>query len=154
MQWGMQVLPPACHFSGPSSTSPSPSPASSLRCGGRGGSSNWTHEENKLFEYALALFDKDSSDRWLRIASMVPGKTVGEVMKHYQDLEDDVNDIEAGLIPIPGYRTNPAFSLEWVDEGGFGIAMKPSLGLGGKKMGSRPENERRKGVPWTEKEHR
>ncbi|MFS8007833.1 putative transcription factor MYB-HB-like family [Helianthus anomalus] len=39
----------------------------------------WSHVENKLFENALAKFDKDAPDRWQRVAEMVPGKTVADV---------------------------------------------------------------------------
>ncbi|XP_058099592.1 transcription factor DIVARICATA-like isoform X2 [Magnolia sinica] len=87
---------------------------------------NWTSEENKLFEEALAIFDKETHDRWQKIAARIPGKTVHEVKKHYKDLEDDVSVIEAGLIPIPG----------------------------AKRSAGRPDQERKKGVPWTEEEHR
>ena len=46
----------------------------------------WTPEENKRFENALALYDKDTPDRWMKVAAMVPGKTVGDVMKQYREL--------------------------------------------------------------------
>lgn len=111
----------------------------------------WTPEENKQFEKALALFDKDTPDKWHRVAAMVPGKTVGDVMKHYRELEEDVSDIEAGLFPIPGYESS-SFTLEWVSGGDEGNL----YGTCGKRgTSTRPsEQERRKGVPWTEEEHR
>lgn len=113
----------------------------------------WTHEENKIFENALAHYDRDTTDRWHRVAAMIPGKTVADVMKHYKDLEDDVSDIEAGLIPIPGYRTS--FTLEWVNHrSGFDGLKQSCGGAGGRRGGARPEQERKKGVPWTEEEHR
>ena len=115
---------------------------------------NWTLEENKQFENALALYDKDTPDRWLRIAATIPGKTVGDVMKQYRELEEDVSDIEAGLIPIPGYGSN-SFTLEWVNNQGFGD-LKQFYSVGGKRGAStRPsDQERKKGIPWTEEEHR
>ncbi|KAF2288556.1 hypothetical protein GH714_008520 [Hevea brasiliensis] len=73
----------------------------------------WTPEENKQFENALALYDKDEPDRWQKVAAVIPGKTVGDVIKQYRELEEDVSDIEAGLIPIPGYSSSDAFTLEW-----------------------------------------
>ncbi|XP_077238760.1 transcription factor DIVARICATA-like [Tasmannia lanceolata] len=106
---------------------------------------NWSHEENKLFEYALAVHDTDTPDRWHKIALKIPGKTVMDVIKHYKNLEEDVSDIEAGLIPVPGYRTS-SFTLEWVN--------KPPYAIGGKRSSARPDQERKKGVPWTEDEHR
>ncbi|XP_059653142.1 protein NLP7-like isoform X2 [Cornus florida] len=51
----------------------------------------WTPQENKQFERALTLFDKDAPDGWYYIAAMIPGKTVSDVMKQYRELEKDVN---------------------------------------------------------------
>lgn len=114
----------------------------------------WTHEENKQFENALALYDKDTPDRFLKVAAMIPGKTVGDVMKQYRELEEDVSDIEAGLIPIPGY-SNDSFTLEWVNSQGFD-GFKQYYSVGGRRgTSTRPsDQERKKGVPWTEEEHR
>ncbi|OVA06470.1 SANT/Myb domain [Macleaya cordata] len=108
----------------------------------------WTHDENKLFESALAIHDKETPDRWQKIAAMIPGKTVMDVIKQYKELLDDVSHIEAGLIPIPGYTTS-SFTLEWVNN-------HRGFGSGGKRSSSgRPtDQERKKGVPWTEEEHR
>ncbi|KAK4418962.1 Transcription factor DIVARICATA [Sesamum alatum] len=114
----------------------------------------WTPEENKRFENALALFDKDTPDRWHNVASMIPGKTVSDVIKQYRELVEDVSDIEAGLIPIPGY-TNNSFTLEWVSNHGYD-GFKQLYGPGGKRNSSTrcSDHERKKGVPWTEEEHR
>ncbi|KAF4353337.1 hypothetical protein F8388_015748 [Cannabis sativa] len=116
----------------------------------------WTPEENKRFENALAVYDKDTPDRWVKVAEMIPGKTVGDVMKQYRELEEDVSDIEAGLIPIPGYSTTTnSFTLEWVNNQGF-EGLKQFYSVGGKRgANTRPsDQERKKGVPWTEEEHR
>lgn len=118
----------------------------------------WTPEENKRFENALALFDKDTPDRWYNVAAMIPGKTVNDVINQYRELVDDISDIEAGLIPIPGYGSN-SFTLEWLtNQGGGGgyDGLKQFYGPGGKRNSSaRPsDHERKKGVPWTEEEHR
>ncbi|KDP24483.1 hypothetical protein JCGZ_25047 [Jatropha curcas] len=117
----------------------------------------WTPEENKRFENALALYDRDDPDRWHKVASVIPGKTVGDIIKHYRELEEDVSDIEAGLIPIPGYSSD-SFTLEWVNnhiDHSFG-EFKHFYTPGGKRTtATRPcEQERKKGVPWTEEEHR
>jgi hypothetical protein len=106
-----------------------------------------------MFENALALYDKESPDRWHQVAAMIPGKTAGDVMKQYMELEVDVNNIEAGLVPIPGYTTS-AFTLDWVNSHGYD-GFRQSYGIGGKRSSAtRPENERKKGVPWTEEEHK
>ncbi|CAK9179749.1 unnamed protein product [Ilex paraguariensis] len=116
--------------------------------------SKWTVEENKQFENALALFDKDTPDRWYNVAAMIPGKTVNDVIKQYRELEEDVSDIEAGLVPIPGYTTS-SFTLEWVNDQGFD-GLRQFYGPGGKRDSSTraSDHERKKGVPWTEEEHR
>lgn len=115
----------------------------------------WTPEENKCFENALALYDKDTPDRWFKVAAMIPGKTVGDVIKQYRELEEDVSDIEAGLIPIPGYTTD-SFTLEWVNDSQGFDGFRHYFTPGGKRgTGTRPsDQERKKGVPWTEEEHR
>lgn len=116
----------------------------------------WTPEENKQFEKALAFFDKDTPDRWYNVARMIPGKTVDDVIKQYKELEEDVSDIEAGLIPIPGYDRN-SFTLEWVnnDHQSFD-GLNQFYGSCGKRGFSNrgSDHERKKGVPWTEEEHR
>ncbi|XP_051130708.1 transcription factor DIVARICATA-like [Andrographis paniculata] len=119
----------------------------------------WTPDENKRFENALAVFDKDTPDRWHNVASMIPGKTVGDVIKQYRELVDDVSDIEAGLIPVPGYSNN-SFTLEWVTSHGYDslkhIYAAAAAAAGGRRNpASRcSDHERKKGVPWTEEEHR
>lgn len=57
----------------------------------------WSLEENKKIEIALAFFDKNTPDRWSKVASTIPGKIVSDVLKKYRELEEDVSDIEAGL---------------------------------------------------------
>lgn len=116
----------------------------------------WTHAENKQFEDALAVYDKDTPDRWQKVAELIPGKTVKDVIRQYKELEDDVSKIEAGLLPIPirEYTTSSPFTLELVNHlnahsfdgfrHGFAAAAKRRT----------PDQERKKGVPWTEEEHR
>ncbi|KAJ4885808.1 Duplicated homeodomain-like superfamily protein [Raphanus sativus] len=106
-------------------------------------SSVWTKEENKMFERALAMYPEDSPDRWFNIASMIPGKTVFDVMKQYSKLEEDVSDIEAGRVPVPGYPS--ATSPLWLDQDT--CRRRPSWGRGS-------DHDRKKGVPWTKEEHR
>lgn len=69
--------------------------------------SSWTSHQNKLFEKALAQFDRDTPDRWQNIARAVGGgKTVEEVKKHYEVLLEDLQRIESGRVPIPNYMKN------------------------------------------------
>ncbi|XP_031111315.1 transcription factor DIVARICATA-like [Ipomoea triloba] len=128
-------------------------------------STKWTPAENKAFENALALYDKDTPDRWEKVAEMVPGKTVGDVIRQYKELEDDVSSIEAGLmdLPVPVYASSSSslspspFTLDWGNSRGFDAPRQGFAGAGGGKRPSAnrtPEQERKKGVPWTEEEHR
>ncbi|KDP38508.1 hypothetical protein JCGZ_04433 [Jatropha curcas] len=66
--------------------------------------SSWTPKQNKLFENALAIYDRDTPDRWHNLARAVGGKTVEEVKRHYELLVEDVRQIEAGQVPLPNYR--------------------------------------------------
>ncbi|GMG98319.1 hypothetical protein Nepgr_000159 [Nepenthes gracilis] len=146
MNWGMmEVLSPASSYLS----------KASWRLDEGKGTTKWTLAENKMFENALAVYDKDTPDRWLKVASMIPGKTVGDVIKQYKDLEDDVSNIEAGLVPIPGYNySSSPFTLEWVKQDDYG-GYKQACSHGGKRGSARPsEQERKKGVPWTEEEHK
>ncbi|CAN0861796.1 Transcription factor RADIALIS [Linum grandiflorum] len=66
-------------------------------------SSSWTPKQNKMFEKALALFDKDTPDRWQNVGRAV-GKSADEVKSHYELLISDVREIESGRVPFPNYR--------------------------------------------------
>lgn len=110
----------------------------------QGHSTKWTKEENKKFESALAIFDEKTPNRWFKVAAMIPGKSVYDVINQYKELVADVSDIEAGLVPIPGYLAS-SFTLELADHRGFDVY---------RKRGRTCDQERKKGVPWTEEEHR
>lgn len=69
--------------------------------------SAWTPKQNKLFEKALAKYDKDTPDRWQNVAKAVGGKSVDEVKKHYEILLEDLRHIESGHVPIPNYKSTP-----------------------------------------------
>jgi hypothetical protein len=62
-------------------------------------SAGWTHWQNKQFECALAVYDKDTPDRWRNVARYMGGaKSPDEVRRHYQHLVEDVGEIEAGHV--------------------------------------------------------
>ncbi|XP_028962469.2 protein RADIALIS-like 3 [Malus sylvestris] len=67
--------------------------------------SSWTPKENKLFEKALAVYDKDTQDRWHNVAKAVGGKSAEEVKRHYEILVHDLMHIESGHVPIPNYKS-------------------------------------------------
>ncbi|KAH7689965.1 Myb domain plants domain-containing protein [Dioscorea alata] len=106
--------------------------------GGESGGTEWDWCGNKEFENALAQHFLDSSGEpeMERIAAAMPGKSVEELAEHYRLLEEDVNLIESGQVGL----------MEYVNEG------SPEQG-GGKKSGGQAQ-ERRKGVPWSEEEHK
>jgi len=152
----MDVLPPA----------PAP-PYYAGQAGGRflpdrrasaPGPGAWTLEENKLFERALARVDWDAPDRWERVAALLPGRMVSDVVAHYDDLENDVCFIEAGLVPFPHYGGGSAagFTFDWDggDDAAAGLGFKRSCYMAGVKRGRGPDQERKKGIPWTEEEHK
>ncbi|CAA0838160.1 Protein RADIALIS-like 6 [Striga hermonthica] len=81
--------------------------ASSSMKSARGSSSSWTPKQNKQFEEALAMFDKDTPDRWHNIARRISGKSAEEVQSHYELLVREIMQIETDQVPIPNYKTTP-----------------------------------------------
>lgn len=71
---------------------------------------SWTAKQNKQFEEALAMYDKDTPDRWHNIARAVGGKSAEEVRRHYEVLVKDIMQIEQDQIPLPNYRSIPMSS--------------------------------------------
>ncbi|KAB2096595.1 hypothetical protein E1A91_A01G120600v1 [Gossypium mustelinum] len=79
--------------------------ASNFFTSSRASNSYWTPYQNKLFEKALAVYDKDTPDRWQKVAAAVGEKSAEEVRKHYEVLVEDLMYIESGKIPIPNYKS-------------------------------------------------
>lgn len=137
----------------------------------------WSYEEEKAFENAIAMHwieKQDSKEQeWEKIASCVPNKSMEEVKQHYQVLVDDVSAIEAGHVSFPNYAneletssnkdsSKSTTSLDKRSSCNFGSGFSGlghdsthhSSGKGGLSRSSSSEQERRKGIPWTEEEHR
>ncbi|KAL6568827.1 hypothetical protein OROHE_003568 [Orobanche hederae] len=122
-------------------------------------SSVWSREQDKQFEKAIATYPEDSLDRWEKIAADVPGKSVDEIKRHYELLSDDVDRIESGFVQVPCYNSSSDGSTSHGGDETTGCKKSGNLGhlnselnLGGKS--SRSDQERRKGIAWTEDEHR
>ncbi|KAE8100252.1 hypothetical protein FH972_018168 [Carpinus fangiana] len=84
--------------------------ASSFFNSSRGSNSSWTTKQNKQFERALALYDKETPDRWQNVAKAVGGKSAEEVRRHYEILVQDLINIESGQVPLPNYKAAAAGS--------------------------------------------
>ncbi|KAL6618708.1 hypothetical protein ACP70R_033847 [Stipagrostis hirtigluma subsp. patula] len=68
----------------------------------------WTQRQNKQFECALAVYDRETPDRWQNVARYMGGsKSPDEVRRHFEQLLDDVAQIEAGRVPSSCYATPP-----------------------------------------------
>lgn len=122
-------------------------------------SSEWSREQDKAFENALATYPEDASDRWEKIAADVPGKTMEEITQHYELLVDDVGQIEAGCVPIPSYNSSSEGSTSHASDEGVGGKKGGHSGHNNNESNhgtkaSRSDQERRKGIAWTEEEHR
>jgi hypothetical protein len=133
----------------------------------------WTMDEDKAFENAVAAAaappgDGPPDEGWFAaLAASVPARTAEEVRRHYEALVEDVSAIEAGRVPLPRYAGEEPSAATPDSAGGAASALKDGGGgLGGhrreeRKSGvdvakscSKAEQERRKGIPWTEEEHR
>ncbi|KQK09056.1 protein RADIALIS-like 3 [Brachypodium distachyon] len=73
--------------------------------------SEWSRQENKLFEEALAYYGEGTPDRWQKVSRAMGGtKTADEVRRHYEILEDDYDLIRSGRLPFPQYNTQGAWN--------------------------------------------
>lgn len=123
-----------------------------------GSSSLWTREQDKAFENALATYPEEDSDQWEKIAADVPGKTLEEIKHHYELLVEDINLIESGCVALPNYSSSSEGTTSHAGDEGTGRKGGPlghhnSESTHGNKT-SRSDQERRKGIAWTEDEHR
>ncbi|KAK6918765.1 SANT/Myb domain [Dillenia turbinata] len=101
-------------------------------------SSEWTFEENKLFENAIAEFDIMSPDFFQKIALRLPGKTVEQIRKHFEALVADVKMISSVHLP----------TLENV---GSQVNFDKSTTIIGGTLTSQLKGSKR--TFWTDKEH-
>jgi len=108
----------------------------------------WSPEDVLKFEETFAdLLEHEINEKlWIMMASHIPGKTADEVRKYFTDLKEEIRQIEDGEVPLPSYRDTGSDAGEDNEDG------DATLGSSGK--GKVSDQERRKGIPWTEEEHR
>ncbi|KAK8479887.1 hypothetical protein V6N13_095639 [Hibiscus sabdariffa] len=106
----------------------------------------WTFAEDKIFEQCLVLFPDGTPDRWQSIAARIPGKSAEEIKQHFDILVHDVHAIQSDRIPTPNYPDVLVRSNSELNSNN-----QINFGLKSKQHG---DGERKKGVPWTENEHR
>lgn len=131
--------------------------------------------EDKCFERALAQYKEICSTTWDSISALLPGKTPDSVRRRYELLAEDIRNIEAGRVPLPQYNNTGGVSIRGIMNGdGNSNNNKDGIGVNNSsnnsisqnnniiaKKGTKPpafvknsDQERRKGIPWTEEEHR
>ncbi|KAL4332346.1 hypothetical protein GQ457_07G035950 [Hibiscus cannabinus] len=113
----------------------------------RDSATQWTRFEDKLFEDALVIFPEGTSDRWQKIADRVPGKSAREVKEHFDVLLHDVYEIDAGRIEVPNYADDSSVLTSSYDS-------ENQNPFTSKSKQQQVDNERKKGTPWTEEEHK
>mmetsp|Transcript_6052 Transcript_6052/g.16808 ORF Transcript_6052/g.16808 Transcript_6052/m.16808 type:complete len:236 (-) Transcript_6052:49-756(-) len=128
---------PALFSHVPSHLAPRPSvPLSQLQP--KSTTQDWTPEEDVIFENSLAQY-WDYADRLERTCAALDKKDINQVMRRFQQLGEDLRDIELGRVmcSYPAVVQGETLSVTQLQ----------------KKCKSQ-DTERRKGIPWTEEEHR
>ncbi|CAH8282045.1 unnamed protein product [Eruca vesicaria subsp. sativa] len=112
--------------------------------------SAWSREDDIAFERAIANYytDEESEEKWEKIAADVPGKSVEQIKEHYEVLVEDVRRIESGFVPLPSYPSPPE------DAGDDGGSIKRGGNSHDQGSKGKADQERRKGIAWSEDEHR
>jgi len=135
----------------------------------------WTRQDNDdlLFENSLAVHEEhEAPNRWeTDVAALIPpaNPIAAYVKRHFEILqEDNVSREASGRILMPSYTAvaSPSISddVPSLGQSGFQegrVSSREASGLLGSPSLVRPgvtpksaDQERRKGIPWTEEEHR
>ncbi|KAF8046985.1 hypothetical protein N665_3277s0003 [Sinapis alba] len=114
----------------------------------------WSREDDIAFERALASYTDESEEKWEKIAADVPGKSVEQIKEHYEILVEDVSRIESGCVPLPAYGSPQGSTGDGDDGGGTKKGGNSHAGESNQGSKAKADQERRKGIAWTEDEHR
>jgi SHAQKYF class myb-like DNA-binding protein len=135
---------------------------------------SWSFEEDKFFETNLAQYDGwpiTGDDYWGQLQQQMPQKAVQELKDRYAKLKEDIREIESGFVSLPEYYDEGVDSEDYVTAEVTFAPMKtvkaqpaaPAVqapapaappAKKSKNVPKTGDQERRKGVPWTEEEHR
>jgi len=104
----------------------------------------WSAQEDKIFEKILSeKFGARLQDILEEVAKQISTKNIEAVRRRYEQLEEDIKNIEAGRVPLPNYGDSGNVTSNNSRKGGKGANGKRDQ-----------HSERKKGIPWTEEEHR
>ncbi|KAG2301236.1 hypothetical protein Bca52824_029887 [Brassica carinata] len=114
------------------------------------GGLSWSRDDDIAFERALVVYTDETDNRWEKIAGVVPGKTLEQVIEHYEKLLRDVMMIESGNIPLPDYGVPEETNVRERSVGERSIDRRCEYK---QEEEPKPKLNRRKAVPWTPLEH-
>ncbi|KAF5842444.1 hypothetical protein DUNSADRAFT_7053 [Dunaliella salina] len=124
--------------------------------------SNWTFADSKALEVSLtAHYSKP--DRWEHVQTCLPDKSFEDMEAYLHQLEDDIKSIEDGTTPLPPYAPLPHPPQSIKDESAAAQRLLPAPkksktdctgGSSSAAAAAAAAADRKKGVPWTEEEHK
>ncbi|KAJ0248690.1 Homeodomain-like transcriptional regulator [Hirschfeldia incana] len=115
------------------------------------GGSSWSWDADIDFEKALAIYTDETENRWEKIAGVLPGKTVEQVIKHYEILLRDVMMIESGCVSLPEYDSSEGIHSKDANISECGIINRKCEYK--QECTPKLKQRRRKGIAWTPDEH-
>ncbi|KAG2243202.1 hypothetical protein Bca52824_094955 [Brassica carinata] len=117
------------------------------------GGSSWSRDADIAFEKALAIYTDETENRWEKIAGVLPGKTLEQVIKHYEILLRDVMMIESGCVSLPEYDdSSEGTHARDTNISECGIINRKCEYM--QECKPKLKQKRRKGIAWTPDEHR
>ncbi|CAG7871957.1 unnamed protein product [Brassica rapa] len=115
------------------------------------GGSSWSRDDDIAFEKALAIYADETEDRWEKIAGVVHGKTLEQVLKRYEVLLRDVLMIELSYVSLPEYDSSEGTHAKDTNISEYGIIDRKCEDT--QECKPKLKQRRRKGIAWTPDEH-